>query len=150
MDKVRVTLLALASMCALAVLFYNPETTPSYISKEDTNVQTSSIMFETVAHLPEENFPDCTLVWSDTETDRAVYVYNNYKPLTSLQVGDIVTFNSMDCEVVDIDEQGISIQLPNGQLAAHGMSGSQVTYNGTPVALVSKALDINIIYCILL
>ena len=150
MYKMRLIFLVLIELCAVALLFCPHETTPSYINEEEVVVQTSNIMFETVAHLPEEDFPNCTLVWSDTINDRAVYVRNDYVPTTSLKVGDMVSFNDIDCNVVDIDEQGIAIQLPNGRLAAHGMSGSQVTYNGVPVALVSKALDADIIYCILL
>lgn len=118
------------------------EATPS------STAEPSSIVFETVAHIPEGSFPDYTLVWSDIETDRAVYIKNDYTPTVIVAEGDIVTFNDIICTVSSTDEQGFELMLPADTLAAYGMSGSVVTFNGVPIAMVSKATSVNSVYAV--
>lgn len=116
--------------------------------EEVTEFTPSSIVFETVAHIPETKFPNYTRVWYDTETDRAVYVINDYVPTPIVSIGDTVVFSNIECEVISTDEQGFEVQLPDNTLAAYGMSGSQVLYNNTPIALVSRATSVTTVYAV--
>lgn len=111
------------------------------------DVSVDSICFVTAAHLPTSNFPNATCVWSDTNTDRAVYVKNDYTPTTEVTVGSRVTFGEYKGTIASYDDQGIVIKL-EGSLAKHGMSGTPVYYNDTPVAFISKALDVDIVYAV--
>lgn len=142
--KYVITLVTLALSMLLTACSSSIKDTPIIEEK----VEPSSIVLETVAHIPESNFPDYTRVWYDEETDRAVYIINNYVPKQVVNIGSIVTFNDITCEVVSIDEQGFEVQLPDGTLAAYGMSGSVVYFMSTPVAMVSRATSINTVYAV--
>lgn len=111
-------------------------------------VEPSSIMMETVAHVPEEYYEGYTRVWADEETDRAVYIKDDYVPTPTLKVGDTVMFNGIECTVSSTDTQGVVLDLPETQLAQYGMSGAIVTYKDVPVALVSKAVSTASVYAI--
>lgn len=111
------------------------------------DVSADSICFVTAAHLPTSYFPNATCVWSDTNTDRAVYVKNDYTPTTEVIIGSRVTFGEYKGTITSYDDQGIVIKL-EGSLAKHGMSGTPVYYNDTPVAFISKALDVDIVYAV--
>lgn len=122
-------------------------------SIEDTNVaeekvEPSSIVFETVAHIPENQFPDYTRVWFDEETDRALYIINDYVPKQVVDIGDTVVFNDLNCQVINTDEQGFEVQLPDDALAAYGMSGSTVYYGSVPIAMISRATSVNTVYAV--
>lgn len=135
-------LVALIAVCVVCVTVFPRE------SSADNVMRYSSIVFETVAHIPETEFPEYTQVWSDTNTDRAVYIKNNYEPAQIVIEGDRVSFNNIEAEVISTDLQGFEISLGENQLAEYGMSGSIVEFNGTPIALVSRATSVSTIYCV--
>ena len=122
-----------------------------YSKKEEETIPVfeynSDLVLVTVAHIPETSFSGYTLVWSDTENDRAIYVKQDFKSTADVQVGDIVAFNGITCDVTAVDEQGFAISL-RGELAKHGMSGSEVQKSGVTVGLISRALGISSIYCV--
>lgn len=142
--KYVITLVTLALSMLLTACSSSIKDTPTIEEK----VEPSSIVFETVAHIPESSFPDYTRVWYDEETDRAVYIINNYVPKQVVDVGSTIVFNDITCEVITVDEQGFEMQLPEDTLAAYGMSGSVVYFMSTPIAMVSRATSINTVYAV--
>lgn len=113
-------------------------------------IQPSSLTFETVAHIDPASYPDYELVWSDTKTDRAVYIKKDYVPKPVCKIGDTVSFNGLVCNVISVDEQGIEISLPDNVTVAYGMSGSVVTLKGIPVAVISRATSLITAYAVYL
>ena len=111
------------------------------------DVKVDSVTYITAAHLKESDFPNYTRVWYDTKTDRAVYVKNDYKPSTSVEVGATVSFGESAGTVVSCDEQGFTIKLSTG-FAKYGMSGSYVYYKDVPIAFVSMAMDVDKVYAV--
>lgn len=106
-----------------------------------------SIVLETAAHIPQEQLEGYDLVWSDAETDRAVYIKRDYTPTVNIQVGCECLLNDMTVTVTDIDEQGVYLSLGDN-LAMHGISGSPITYQGVPFAFVSRATSVSDIYAV--
>ena len=106
-----------------------------------------SLVLETAAHIPQDQFPDYQLVWSDEETDRAVYIRINYEPQTTIVVGDECLLGAIPVTVTDTDSQGVYLSLGD-TFAEHGMSGTPVTYNGIPFAFVSRATSVNSVYAV--
>ena len=109
--------------------------------------QPSTVYFETAAHIPETDFPDATRVWFDTDTDRALYVRNDYIPSTTVEIGWQVHFGEHTGTIVAKDTQGFSMQLDSG-VAAYGMSGSYVYKDDTALGFVSKAVTLNSVYVV--
>ena len=129
----------------ICTLFY-----PRHVEQSDAEPvtqETSSIVFETAAHIPVEDYPDYTRVWFDTETDRAVYIMNNYVPTVSVEIGEEVYFGDIHGHIIDRDEQGITIRLSTG-VVEYGMSGSYVIYHGIPIAFVSRAVNVYELYAV--
>ena len=158
------SLISRASICLLlcvAVLALNniflllsvnkPYTYEEVEGVEDTaeKFEADSIVLETAAHIPAEQFAYYTKVWEDKETDRAVYIKNDYKPYTVINSGETVMFSDVACTIVDTDEQGFTIELPGNAIAQKGMSGSIVYYHDTPVGFISKAQGPSQIYVVL-
>lgn len=118
---------------------------------EDTTekFEADSIVLETAAHIPAESFAYYTKVWEDKETDRAVYIKDDYKPSTVINSGETAVFSGVSCTIIDTDEQGFTIELPGSGIAQKGMSGSIVYYHDTPVGFISKAKSPSRIYVVL-
>lgn len=142
--KQAITLVTLSLLLMLTACGSSIEDTPVVEEK----VEPSSIVFETVAHIPENKFPDYTRVWFDEETDRALYIINDYVPKQVVDIGDTVVFNDLNCQVINTDEQGFEVQLPDETLAAYGMSGSIVYYGSVPIAMISRATSVNTVYAV--
>lgn len=142
--------LGIAGACFISTIVekkLNKVTEPSYTLEEDT-ISYNSIVFETVAHIPAYKFPEYTLVWSDEELDRAVYIKNDYVPTSVVEVGDTVYLNEKECSVIETDEQGFTFKLPEGSIAVYGLSGTYIYFKNTPIAMVSKATSVDSIYAV--
>ena len=144
-SKLLVTLLLCVLMCGC-----KPVGEPPVAETEEVSVTTfssDSLVLETAAHIPEEQFLNYTLVWRDEETDRAVYIKNNYVPHTEVPIGAECFLGDIPVTVISIDAQGVELSLGN-EFAKHGMSGAPITYDGIPFAFVSKATSLNSVYAV--
>ena len=142
--------LCIAGACFISVIIedkLNKVKASAYTSEEEP-ISYSSVVFETVAHIPSYKFPEYTLVWSDEELDRAVYIKKDYIPTPIVEAGDIVQLNEQQCVVMEVYEQGFELQLPEDSVAVYGLSGTYIYYNGVPIAMVSKATDVKTIYAV--
>ena len=122
------------------------ETETEEPQEEIPDIEVSSVMFETAAHMSDNNFYGYTRVWEDTVNDRAVFVKDDYIPTTVVNVGDTVLFDTLTCTISSVDEQGFTIDLPGNAIAQKGWSGSPVYYYGKQVGFISKAVSVSQIY----
>lgn len=115
------------------------------ITVEDFDYNSDLVMI-TAAHIKNKSFDGYTCVWKDEDTDRAIYVKDNYVPSELVSVGDIVIFEDEPCNVTEVTEQGFVINI--GKHPQHGMSGTDVYYKGEVIAFVSQAVSTREIYCV--
>lgn len=120
----------------------------TYITEErKTCEQMSGLTFETAAHIPQQDFPGYIRVWHDVDTDRAIYVKQDYKPSVSVIIGDPVSFEGGTGTIVSRDEQGMTIHLTDCY-ADYGMSCRTIYYFDFPIAFISRAVSVDEIYVV--
>lgn len=97
-------------------------------------------VFITADHVPEDEYPDCTKVYSDPDSDISVYFNESYTP-TPLPVGSRVYIgeDKLKGRVTEVGDGYIICSLEDATQISTGFSGSLVTgYLNTPAGFVSS------------
>jgi hypothetical protein len=92
----------------------------------------------TAAHISPTYFPDYTLLYTDDETDTAVYLNNTYEP-EQLDIGSYVTVtDTLNGKVIETTDSSFYIECNDPLQISYGLSGHPVTYSGREVGFVSS------------
>lgn len=97
-------------------------------------------VFITADHVPEDEYPECTKIYSDPDSDIAVYFNKAYTP-TPPRVGShvFVGEDKLKGRVTEVGDGYIICSLDDATQISAGFSGSLVTgYLNTPAGFVSS------------
>lgn len=128
--------LLLAAISCMTLMAFNP--------KEPERA--CGPVYITAAHIPSEDLPGYTLMYSDTERDTAYYLKDDYT-YHYPNIGEMVVVDGNTCKVTSI-QQGIGFNV-KCEKAYRGMSGSRVTNTaGEEIGFVSKSQPNGELLCI--
>lgn len=111
--------------------------------------KSSNRVFITAAHIPEEEFPQYTRVYSDDVLDYAVYLEKDYKAVLP-KVGTRVTIGrNIPGKITKVNTDSFVVKLDNKYIQ-FGLSGSTIKtlFKGTPLGYVSSVYGDGEILCI--
>lgn len=116
------------------------------IAESNIQLEPTSDLYKTVAHVDLSSIEDLELVYVDNENDVAYYRYIGERNVVN--IGDeVLTVYNETCTVTSMDCQGFTIDCPTGIDA--GMSGTAIRdADGVQIGFISKRLSDGTVRCI--